>query len=145
MRDELRRMALFGTGIAELTRYRAEQIVKDLVRSGDVRREQTSSLVKELLDRSREVRGELGDFVRAEIRNQIAALGLVSAREVERLERRVTRLEDRLRAQGAPSSTGGAGKVAGAPKKSASRKKKTTRKTTRKKTTTRRAGGGSPA
>lgn len=95
MRDELRRMALFGSGVAELTRHRAEQIVKDLVKVGDVRKGQASGVVKDLLDRSKQNRQEILKLVRGEIRNQIEALGLASKRDFERMERRVTRLESR--------------------------------------------------
>lgn len=95
MRDELRRMALFGSGVAELTRHRAEQIVKDLVKVGDVRKGQASGVVKDLLDRSKQNRQEIVKLVRGEIRNQIEALGLASKRDFERIERRVTRLESR--------------------------------------------------
>ena len=93
MLDELKRIALFSSGVAELTRYRAEQIVKDLVKVGDVRREQASSLVRDLLETSRSSRQELLKFVRAEIQNQIGGLGLANQRELDRLERRVARLE----------------------------------------------------
>jgi polyhydroxyalkanoate synthesis regulator phasin len=107
--DELRRVALFTSGVAELTRHRAEQIVKDLVQQGDVRREQASSAVRDIMDISRQSRQELVRFVRAEIQAQVSNLGLASKRDVERLERRIARLE-----------TGG--------------KKKTTRKRTSRKT-----------
>jgi polyhydroxyalkanoate synthesis regulator phasin len=91
--DELRRVALFTSGVAELTRHRAEQIVKDLVQQGDVRREQASAAVRDIMDVSRQSRQELVSFVRGEIRAQVANLGLASKRDVERLERRIARLE----------------------------------------------------
>jgi polyhydroxyalkanoate synthesis regulator phasin len=91
--DELRRVALFTSGVAELTRHRAEQIVKDLVQRGDVRREQASSAVRDIMDISRQSRQELTGFVRAEIQAQVANLGVASKRDVERLERRIARLE----------------------------------------------------
>jgi polyhydroxyalkanoate synthesis regulator phasin len=93
--DELRRVALFTSGVVELTRHRAEQIVKDLVQRGDVRREQASSAVRDIMDISRQSRQELIGFVRGEIRAQVANLGLASTRDVERLERRIARLEAR--------------------------------------------------
>src|SRR5687767_12241576 len=43
MLDELRRVALFSSGVAELTRHQAERIVKDFVKSGEVRRQQAST------------------------------------------------------------------------------------------------------
>lgn len=93
MRDELRRMALFTSGVAELTRHRAEEMVKQWVGSGDVRRDQAASLVKNMLEVSRSSRRELLRLVRAEVQRQIESLGVASARDVQRLERRVARLE----------------------------------------------------
>ena len=118
MLDELRRVALFTSGVAELTRHRAEQIVRDLVQRGDVRREQASAAVREIMEASSQSRQELVRFVRGEIRAQVANLGVASKRDVERLERRVARLES----QGRTATT-------------RSTAKKSTRKSTRKSTT----------
>lgn len=93
MLDEVRRLALFGSGVAELTRHQAEQIVKDLVKAGDVRRQQASSAARDLYDRSKENRKQLTSIVRSEIQNQIKNLGLATKRDLERLERRIARLE----------------------------------------------------
>ena len=79
VRDEVRRMALFGSGVAELTRHRAEQLARDL------------------LERSKQNRDEMLKLVRSEIQNQVANLGVPSKRDVDRLERRITRLEAQLK------------------------------------------------
>ena len=79
MRDEVRRMALFGSGVAELTRHRAEQLARDLV------------------ERSKQNRDEMMKLIRGEIQNQIASVGVATRRDVERLERRVTRLEGQIK------------------------------------------------
>ncbi|MFN2390272.1 MAG: hypothetical protein ABR575_11815, partial [Actinomycetota bacterium] len=81
MREELKRMALFTSGVAELTRNRAEQIAKDLVRGGEVRRDQAGSLVRDLLERNRQNRTELLRFLRVEIQNQVQGLGLATKRD----------------------------------------------------------------
>lgn len=112
MLDELRRVALFTSGVAELTRHRAEQIVKGWVKEGEVRRDSAQDMVKSLMDVSRNSRRELIAFVRSEIRTQLEAVGVATKRDLERIDRRVTRLE-----QGA---------------------KKTTARTPRKKTTAKR-------
>lgn len=93
MRDEIKRLAVFTSGMVELTRNRAEKLVKDMVSGGDLGTDQASGLVKELVRRSAENRKELIAFVRGEIRNQIEGLGVATKRDVERLERRVARLE----------------------------------------------------
>ena len=105
MRDELRRMAMFGSGVVELTRYRAEQMVKGLVSSGDLSPSGAPAMVSELVERSRQTRRELTKFVRDEIKNQIEGLGLASKREVDRLERRIGRLEDNLKKAREDAST----------------------------------------
>ena len=105
MLDEVRRLALFGSGVAELTRHQAEQIVKDLVKAGDVRRQQASSAAREIYDRSRENRKQLTNIVRTEIQNQIQNLGLASKRDLERLERRIARLESERKKTTAKKST----------------------------------------
>lgn len=79
MRDDLRRVALFGSGVAELTRHRAEQIARDL------------------LERSKQNRDELMKVVRGEIQNQIASLGVATKRDLERMERRIARLEAQVK------------------------------------------------
>ena len=127
MLDELRRVAMFSSGVVELTRHQAEQVIRDLVKSGDLRRQQASTAAKELVDRSKENRKELLRFVRSEIQNQIEGLGLATKRDLERLERRITRLE-------------GERKSAGSPAKKTSAKKTTAKKTTAKKTTAKSTG-----
>ena len=132
MFDELRRMALFGSGIAELTRNRAEQMVKDLVKAGDIRREQAQGAVRDMLAMARANRKELLGLVRAEIQDQIASLGVANSREVERLERRVARLEDENRKLRSEARSGAAARPA-------SKKKTTAKKTAGKKTTARKS------
>jgi polyhydroxyalkanoate synthesis regulator phasin len=153
MMDELRRMAIFGSGMVELTKASAEKIVKDLVKEGEVRRKQASSVVKELMETSRANRKELVRFVRAEMQNQIESMGLATKRDVERLERRVARMEVGLAEASSPRKTA-ARKTAA--RKTSSRKKTTARKSTARKTTARKSaatrttsgsqgGAGSPA
>jgi polyhydroxyalkanoate synthesis regulator phasin len=93
VRDELRRISLFASGVGDLTRHRAEQIAKELVKSGEVRRDQAGGWTKMLLDASRENRQELIRFLRSEIRNQVQGLGLATKDDLERMERRLARVE----------------------------------------------------
>ena len=144
--DEFRRLALFTSGVAELTRHRAEQLVRELVQSGEVRRDQASSLVKMVLDLGKQNRQEIGQMIRSEIRNQISSLGLATERDLERLERRLARVEERQKAA-RTSDTKPARKKAKAPKKTAASSKKTTvrKKTSAKGAVARpRADGAGP-
>jgi polyhydroxyalkanoate synthesis regulator phasin len=148
--DELKRVALVTSGVAELTRNRAEQIVRDLVKSGDVRRDKASTTVKELLSFARENRREVLMMLRDEVQSQVEGLGVVTKRDIERLERRIKRLEDRPESRSstsdARSSRSGTAKSStrkSSAKKSAAKrstaKKSTAKKTTAKKTTAKKS------
>ncbi len=117
MLDELRRIAMFTSGVAELTRHRAEQIVRGWVSDGDVKRDHASAMVRNLVETSRASRAELLRFVRDEIRAQVEGLGLASRRDVERLERRVARLEAAKKEQPGPSKRTSAKKGRASAKK----------------------------
>jgi polyhydroxyalkanoate synthesis regulator phasin len=87
--DLLKRLLDAGMTFAAMTQARAEDLVRDLVRAGEVQAEQAQTIIDELVDRSRRNSERLIDAVRAEIRQQMASLGLATKSDVERLERRI--------------------------------------------------------
>ena len=137
MRDEIRRIALITSGVVELTRNRAEAIVRDLIKSGDLSGGQATQAVKDLMERSKQNRDEILNLIRSEIRNQTESIGLASRRDIERLERRVARLEDRPTA---PTTAQKSRKKT--HKKSHKKTSKKTTKKTAEKTTERPPEGG---
>jgi polyhydroxyalkanoate synthesis regulator phasin len=68
-----------GMEVTEVTRKRAEQIVRDLVKAGEVQAHEAGERVEELLDRSRKTTEAFGERVRNEVQRQMEALGLVQA------------------------------------------------------------------
>ncbi len=135
MIDEMRRVGTFTSGIAELTRQRAEQIVKSLL--GDQPQERASAMVKQLVDASRENRKELLRMVRSEMRSQVDALGLATKKDLERLERRIARLEVKRAAP--PSTRSPKRALKGDVKKTAARKTTTKTSSARKTVSAKRA------
>jgi polyhydroxyalkanoate synthesis regulator phasin len=127
--EEMRRLALFTSGVAELTRHRAEQIVKTMMT--DSSGAGASAMVRQLVETSRHNRQEFLRLIGAEIRDQVESLGLATARDLERLERRVDRLEERVRSK----STRASKRTGSRAKKSTSGKKANTQKSSAKKTT----------
>ncbi|MBA2312039.1 MAG: hypothetical protein H0V97_04465 [Actinobacteria bacterium] len=134
MIDEMKRVGTFTSGIAELTRQRAEQIVKSLL--GDQPQERASAMVKQLVDASRENRKELLRMVRSEMSSQVDALGLATKKDLERLERRVARLEVK---RSAPPSTRSPKRAAKGDAKKTAARKTTKTSSARKPATAKRA------
>ena len=88
--DMLKRYLDAGMAFTQLTRARAEAIVKDLVKAGELQREQAQDRVEDLLERSRKNTDQLRDLVRKEIREQLASIGLATKDDIARLERKLT-------------------------------------------------------
>lgn len=137
--EEMRRLAIFTSGVAELTRNRAEQLVKTLMSDHP----EASAAVKQLVEISKQNRQELLRVISQEMHDQVEALGLATTADLERIERRLGRLEERARSDAAPTSskkTTATKKTSGRSKKSTGRTKTTakasgSKKTTPKKTT----------
>jgi polyhydroxyalkanoate synthesis regulator phasin len=83
--DLLRRYLDAGIAFTQMTRQRAEGIVRDLVAAGEVSREQATSRVEELVERSRQNTEALLALVRREVDDRLAQLNLVSRDDVTAL------------------------------------------------------------
>ena len=141
--EEMRRLAIFTSGVAELTRNRAEQLVKTLMSDHP----EASAAVKQLVEISKQNRHELLRVISQEMHDQVEALGLATKTDLERIDRRLARLEERTRSEAAPTSSkkstakkSTAKKRSGRSKQSTGRTKSTARtsgskKATAKKTT----------
>ncbi|MGH9269556.1 MAG: phasin family protein, partial [Acidimicrobiales bacterium] len=68
-----------GLAFTQMTRERAESIIRDLVAAGEVQREQAQERIDDLLERSRRSSEQLVGLIRREVREQLVALGLVPA------------------------------------------------------------------
>jgi len=122
--DLLKRYLDAGVAFTQMTRQRAEAIVRDLVKAGEVQSDQAQQAVQELVERSRENTERLVELVRKEMRDQVGNLGLATRDDIARLEKRIESL-------GRP---GGAAAKKSAPKKGAPAKKTAAKKTAAKKT-----------
>ena len=117
MLDVLRKYMDSLVGITEMPRDRAEKLVRDLQRRGEVRARDISKTAQELVDRSVRNRRELVRLVQKEIGRQVQALGLVTRDEVDKLAGRVAKLEKKPQPAKRSSSAKASGsKRTGAPK-----------------------------
>ena len=87
--DLLRRYLDAGMAFTALTQARAEAIIKDLVKAGEVQTEQAQKAVEDLVDRSRKNSERLVETIRREVRQQVSNLGLATQADIARLERKI--------------------------------------------------------
>ncbi len=131
--DVLKRYLDAGLHLTALTQTRAEALVKDLVKVGEVQADQARAAVTELLDRSRKNSEQLLETVRAEVKTQISSLGLASKADIERFEARIHGLLGASQSKAAPKKA--AAKKTPAKKKATAKKAPAKKKATAKKAT----------
>ncbi len=124
-----------GMAFTQMTQARAEAIVKDLVKAGEVQAQRTEELVNALVERSRQNTDKLLDVVRKEVRDQIAGLGLATKDDVARLESKLSK------SPAARTGKKAAAKKKSTTKKSAAKKKSGAKKSTAKKSTAKKSSG----
>ncbi|MDQ1442557.1 MAG: hypothetical protein QOG97_2785, partial [Acidimicrobiaceae bacterium] len=88
-RDLLKRYLDAGMAFTSMTKSRAEGIVRELVRAGEIQRDQVQTQVDELIERSRRNSDHLMALVRKEVTSQLTDLGTTLRDELRSLERRL--------------------------------------------------------
>ena len=88
-RDLLRRYLDASVAFTAMTKSRAETIAKELVKAGEIQRDQVQSQVDELIERSRRNSDHLVALVRKEVTAQLTDLGATLRDELRSLERRL--------------------------------------------------------
>jgi polyhydroxyalkanoate synthesis regulator phasin len=106
-----------GIAFTDLTRARAESIVKDLVKAGDLPRKRAEEAIEDLLSRSRQNTEAVMALVQAQLQEQLGNLGLATKADIARLEAKISAAK--------ASSNSGAAK---APAKKAPAKKAAAKK-----------------
>jgi polyhydroxyalkanoate synthesis regulator phasin len=87
--DLLKRYLDAGMAFTAMTQARAEAIVRDLVKTGEVQADQARDVAAELLERSRKNTDKLLEQVRKEVKTQVGNLGLATKDDIARLERKI--------------------------------------------------------
>ncbi|MEY2425179.1 MAG: hypothetical protein QOI61_751 [Actinomycetota bacterium] len=75
--DPWKRYLEAGLELTQVTRDRAEKLVKDLVKANEVQRHEAQERVEALLERSRKTTDAIAEAVRVEVIKQMQNLGLV--------------------------------------------------------------------
>jgi len=117
--DLLKRYLDAGVAFTQLTQSKAEAIVRDLVRAGEVQTGDARQRVEELLDRSRKNTDNLMKLVRDEVNGQVARLGLVPKKDLDAVRRELADLRAAQAKSAVKSAAPAAKKAAAAPVKKA--------------------------
>jgi polyhydroxyalkanoate synthesis regulator phasin len=137
--EVFRRYLDLGAAFTHVTRERAEELMKELVRLGDLQREQAQGWVDDVLDRSRKNTEALLDLIREEVSRQLSSMSLVTRDDVSRLVTRLTPTPARKGATKKATKKATAKKAPAARAKKAPAKKSTAKKAPAKKSTAKKS------
>jgi len=96
MRNIAQKILLAGIGAFALTREKAEQVVNEMVKKGQVKGDDAQSVLEDLMQRGEEERQVLKQTIRNEFKKIISELNLASRDELDQLAERISRLEQKL-------------------------------------------------
>ncbi len=133
----LKRFLDAGVSFTEMTQARAEALVKELVRTGEVQTEHAQAMVTELVERSRKNTEALVAQVRSELAASADSIGLATIADIHRLEQLIMSVLPMTKTKPveAPSSP----PAEKAPANKAAAKKAPAKKTAAKKTAAKKA------
>ena len=103
--DVVRKYLDAGVSYAQVTREKAEEIVNDLVKAGEVRADEAQAAVKDLIERSRKSSEALSERIRnevkdqmADVKEQLARVQPASQADLDALAKRVRAVEKKTKA-----------------------------------------------
>jgi polyhydroxyalkanoate synthesis regulator phasin len=140
--DGLRRYVEAATALTQITRSRAEELVRELIKAGELERHRAQDWVEDLVKTSRDRSEALVGTVRGEVRQQLKELGFTN---VDDLAKKVADILARSSAAGRQATHRPAGKVKktspkkGGPGKGGPAKSGPAKSTARKTTGTKKA------
>ena len=134
--DGLRRYVDAATALTQITRSRAEELVRELIKTGELERHRAQDWVETLVKASRDRSEALVDTVRGEVRQQLKELGFTN---VDDLAKKVAEILARYSAAGRQATHRPGGKVKKTSTKKSGAKKTSSKTASTKKTSSKTA------
>ncbi|MGC9364934.1 MAG: phasin family protein [Fidelibacterota bacterium] len=92
MVDLLKKVMLAGLGAFAITKEKAEEIVDELIKKGELTEDKRLKTVQDLLDKAREQEDALNAKVAATVKNVLEKLDLPTRKDIARLEKKIDQL-----------------------------------------------------
>lgn len=96
MADIIRNVVLAGLGLASLTREKAEEFAKELIRRGELSEDEKAKFVKDALDQSEKTKNEIEEKVTKTVETILSKMHIPSRKEFEELKQKVEELSQQV-------------------------------------------------
>ncbi len=85
-----------GLGALVMTKEKAEEVVSELVKKGEVGQEEGKELINELIEKGEKGKKEIEDKIEKMVKNVIEKLDLSAKKEIEELKSEIEKLKKKL-------------------------------------------------
>jgi len=96
MQDFLKKVFNLSLGVFSVTKEKIEEIVKELVKKGEVSQEEGKKLVNELLEKGEKTKKELEAQIEKIVKGIIEKLDLATRKEINELKSEIEQLKEKL-------------------------------------------------
>ena len=96
MMEKLKKLGLYGIGLAVLTEEKIEEFVREAVTEGKITKEESKKAVSSLIEESKKERSKLNDNIRSEVKKAVSELGVPQKKDLSSLESRMNSLEKKI-------------------------------------------------
>ena len=89
MSDVIKKTILAGLGAFTLTREKAEELIEDLVKKGELSQEEKPNVLSDLIKATEKRKDEVRNFVKEEVQKVLKSLNIPTGDDIEALEKRL--------------------------------------------------------
>lgn len=93
MSEMIRKMGLFSVGVFSLTQEKVEEFTQDMIKKGDISREEGKKFVKEVLSEKEKQISDLEDKINENVEKVMKKSGVVMKGDILALEKKIEELE----------------------------------------------------
>ena len=93
MSEMIKKMGLFGVGVISLTQEKAEEFTQEMIKKGEMSREEGKKFVREVLSEKEKQVKDLEDKINDKVENVMKKSGVVMKSDISALEKKIEELE----------------------------------------------------
>ncbi|MDP2841080.1 MAG: phasin family protein [Candidatus Methanoperedens sp.] len=93
MSEMIRKMGLFSVGVISLTQEKAEEFTQEMIKKGEMSREEGKKFVREVLSEKEKQVKDLEDKINEKVENVMKKSGVVMKSDISALEKKIEELE----------------------------------------------------
>ena len=96
MRESVRKLGLIGAGLWAMTEEKIDELVKDLVDTGDISKEEGKKVILDMMDESKKQKVDLEKKISEKIQDSISKADVFTRKDMHELESRLRTLEEEI-------------------------------------------------